>query len=114
MSEKHRSLSERRLAFSRDACEAIHSAAQALYVVGALDEITMREFDLSCLAPLPLEAQDFKRIRAKLQVSQEVLARYLGITKSTVAKWESGAATPNPTAQRLLTVIERHGLDILG
>ncbi len=96
-----------------EACEAIHSAALALHVAGAINKTTMREFDLTCLEPPTMTAQDVKRIRAGLQVSQEVLARYLGITKSTVAKWESAVKTPSPMAQRLLAAIEKHGLEIL-
>ncbi|SCC94727.1 Transcriptional regulator, XRE family (fragment) [Thiomonas sp. X19] len=37
--------------FKSDAFEAIHSAAQGLYRVGAIDKATMREFDASCLTP---------------------------------------------------------------
>lgn len=96
-----------------DAFEAVHGAAAALFEVGAIDKKTMRLYDASCLAPPNMTAKDVKRIRAKLRVSQEVLARSIGATKSTIAKWESGTNTPSPMAQQLLRVIDRHSLDIL-
>jgi len=96
-----------------DAFEAIHSAAAALLEVGAIDRKTMRLFDASCLTPPNMTAKDVKRIRAKLRVSQEVLAKSIGATKSTIAKWESGINTPSAMAQQLLRVIDRHSLSIL-
>jgi putative transcriptional regulator len=96
-----------------DAFEAIQSAAAALHAVGVFDKQTMREFDEACLSAPNYTASDVQRIRAKNQVSQEVLARYMGITKSTVAKWESSVNTPGPMAQRLLKVIDDMGLEVL-
>ena len=96
-----------------DAFEAIQSAAAALRSVGAIDKKTMREFDESCLKPPSFNARDVLRIRRKVHVSQEVLARYMGITKSTVVKWESADNTPSPMAQRLLKIIDKLGIDAL-
>lgn len=96
-----------------DAFEAIHSAAAGLLAIGAIDKQTMREFDASCLVEPDLKAADVRRIRKSVKVSQDVFARYLGTTKSTVQKWETAANTPNPFAQRLMHIIEKHGLDIL-
>ena len=97
-----------------DAFEAMHSAAAGLHAIGAIDKQTMREFDVTCLVDPDLKASDVRRIRKSVQVSQEVFARYLGTTKSTVQKWETAANTPNPFAQRLMHVIEKHGLGVLG
>jgi len=36
--------------FKSDAFEAIHSSAQALYKVGAIDKTTLPSFDESCLS----------------------------------------------------------------
>jgi putative transcriptional regulator len=96
-----------------DAFEAIHSAAAALHSVGVIDKQTMRNFDASCLSAPCVTAYDVVRIRQKMRVSQEVLAHYLGITKSTVVKWESAANTPSPMAQRLLNAIDKHGIDVI-
>jgi putative transcriptional regulator len=96
-----------------DAFDAIQSAAAGLYSVGVFDKQTMREFDETCLIAPIYTASDVQRIRTKNQVSQEVLARYMGITKSTVAKWESSVNTPSPMAQRLLKVIDEMGIEVL-
>ncbi len=96
-----------------DAFEAIHSAAAALHSVGVIDKKTMREFDESCFTPPSFTARDVLRIRNKEHLSQEVLARYMGITKSTVVKWESAANTPSPMAQRLLKVIDEQGISAI-
>lgn len=100
-------------AFKSDAFEAIHSAAAGLHSVGVIDKTTMREFDGTCLTAPNFNASDVQRIRNKYHVSQGVLARYMGIAKSTVAKWESSENTPSPMAQRLLKVIDDHGLDVI-
>ena len=42
--------------FKSDAFEAIHSAALGLHRAGAIDKATMRGFDESCLAALPVIA----------------------------------------------------------
>lgn len=99
--------------YRSDAFEAIHSAATALHSVGAIDKKTMREFDASCFTAPSFTARDVLRIRSKERLSQEVLARYMGVTKSTVVKWESAANTPSPMAQRLLKVIDELGIDAI-
>ncbi|MDQ1814637.1 helix-turn-helix domain-containing protein [Massilia sp. CCM 9210] len=96
-----------------DAFEAIHSAAAALHSVGIIDKKTMREFDESCFTPPNFTARDVLRIRTQENLSQEVLARYMGITKSTVVKWESAYNIPSPMAQRLLKVIDEQGINAI-
>ena len=100
--------------FKSNAFEAIHASASALYRVGAIDNATMRSFDASCLAvPPPLKPKEIKRLRQRFHVSQPVFARYLNTSESTVEKWETGAKRPSGMALRLLSVIEKHGLEAL-
>ena len=100
--------------FKSEAFEAIHSSASALHKVGAIDRTTMRSFDASCLAnPQPLKPQQIKKLRQRLRVSQPVFARYLNTSESTVEKWETGAKKPSGTALKLLSIVERHGLELL-
>jgi putative transcriptional regulator len=50
--------------FKSDAFEAIHSSADALLKVGAINKATMREFDQSCLTTLvEFDPQQIKRLR---------------------------------------------------
>lgn len=47
--------------FKSDAFEAIHSSADALLKVGAINMVTMREFDQSCLStPAQLDPQQIQ------------------------------------------------------
>lgn len=100
--------------FKTEAFEAIHSSASAMYKVGAIDKETMRSFDSSCLAAPPrLKPEQIKKLRQRLRVSQPVFARYLNTSESTIEKWETGAKQPSGMALKLLSVVEKHGLEAL-
>ncbi len=97
-----------------DAFSAIHSAATGLRRAGAISKTTLREYDALCLDVVPeFNAQDIKRIREHVHVSQPVFARYLNTSESTVQKWEAGQKRPSGMALRLLRVVEKHGLEVL-
>jgi len=100
--------------FRSDAFEAIHSSASAMYKVGAIDKTTMRHFDESCLRiPPVLKPAQIRKLRLRLRVSQPVFARYLNTSESTIEKWETGAKQPSGMALKLLSVVEKHGLEAL-
>jgi putative transcriptional regulator len=56
---------------------------------------------------------EIKAIRAREQISQPVLARYLNVSKNLVSDWERGVKKPGGPALRLLTVIQKKGLDTI-
>ena len=100
--------------FKSDAFEAIHSAVSGMERVGTIDKTTMRQFDEACLAkPASFAPADIKRLREMNHVSQPVFARYLNTSGSTVEKWETGAKKPSPMALKLLSVVLKHGLQVL-
>jgi putative transcriptional regulator len=100
--------------YKSDAFEAIHTSAAALQKVGAIDAITMRKFDASCLTvPVSLKPTQIKRIRQSAHVSQPVFAKYLNTSESTVQKWEAGSKQPSGMALKLLSVVQKHGLEVL-
>jgi putative transcriptional regulator len=100
--------------FKSDPFESIHSSASALLKVGAIDKATMRNFDESCLVPLPpVEPSQIKKIRVSNNVSQPVFARFLNTSASTVEKWETGAKRPSGMALKLLAIVQKHGLRVL-
>lgn len=100
--------------FKSDAFAAIHASATALQKVGAIDQMTMRRFDESCLAtPAALAPRQIKDIRERAHVSQPVFARYLNTSESTLQKWESGSKQPSGMALKLLAVVQKHGLEVL-
>ena len=97
-----------------DAFAAIHSAAKGLHRVGVINKTTMRDYDDLCLDSVAeINAQDIKRIREQVHVSQPVFARYLNTSESTVQKWETGQKKPSGMALRLLHIVEKHGLEVL-
>ncbi|MBQ9252510.1 MAG: DUF3990 domain-containing protein [Clostridia bacterium] len=52
-------------------------------------------------------------IRERLHVSQEELAKMIGISFATVNRWENGHSTPNKAAQlRLYDVCKERGVDL--
>jgi putative transcriptional regulator len=100
--------------YKSDAFEAIHTTIEAMYRAGTVDKATMLNFDESCLvAPETMAPAEIKKIREKQKVSQPVFARYLNTSESTVEKWESGAKRPSGMALKLLSIVRKHGLDVL-
>jgi len=100
--------------FKSDAFAAIHASASALHKVGAIDKTTMREFDRSCIAvPAKITATQIKQLRQSNGVSQPVFALYLNTSESTVKQWETGAKKPSGTALKLLSIVQKRGLQVL-
>ena len=100
--------------FKSPAFEAIHSAAAGLYSVDAIAQETMRSFDETCISRVSdFQPGEIKALRDQLNVSQPVFARYLNTSVSTIQKWESGAKRPGGLALKLLTIVQKHGLEVL-
>ncbi|MBK5570710.1 DNA-binding transcriptional regulator [Ensifer sp. SSB1] len=100
--------------FKSDAFEAIHSAVGDMYAAGTIDKETMRTFDETCLSiPQELTPGEIKALRENNHVSQPVFARYLNTSESTVQKWETGAKRPSGPALKLLSIVRKHGLEML-
>jgi putative transcriptional regulator len=94
--------------------KAVHESARDLHEIGLMDETTLREFDAMCLPPVKrYTAEDIRRIRKNLRLSQPVFAAYLNVTKSTVAQWEQGEKKPRGPSLKLLDLVERKGLEVL-
>ena len=94
--------------------EAVHQTARGLQNAGAMDQITLREFDRLCLPPVePLAPEQIKKIRETSRVSQAVFARLLNTSLSTVQKWEIGQKKPTGTALKLLHLVQDRGLEIV-
>ncbi|WP_343553836.1 DNA-binding transcriptional regulator [Pantoea sp.] len=100
--------------FKSPAFEAIHSAASGLFATDAISKQSMRDFDERCLTDVvDLDAQAIKNLRENLNVSQPVFARYLNTSVSTIQKWETGAKRPGGISLKLLSVVQKHGLEVL-
>ena len=100
--------------YRSDVSGALHSSAAMLLKVGALDKATMRDFAARHLVvPSAIEPAQIKQLREANNLSQPVFARYLNTSGSTVEKWETGAKRPSGMALKLLTIIQKHGLQVL-
>ena len=98
--------------YKSEALAAVHEMMEGLHEAGAVTKKTMREFDAACLAPATaLAPEEIRSIREAEQVSQPVFARYLNVSKNLVSDWERGRKRPGGPALRLLSVIQRKGLD---
>jgi putative transcriptional regulator len=100
--------------YRSDALASIHETMEALHEVGAIDKQTMREFDDACLTPVePLSPEAIRALREREHLSQPVFARYLNVSRNLVSDWERGVKRPGGPALRLLTVIEKKGIQAI-
>ena len=100
--------------YRSDAMASIHETMEALHQVGAIDKQTLREFDDACLTPVEsLSPEAIRALREREHLSQPVFARYLNVSKNLVSDWERGVKRPGGPALRLLTVIEKKGIQAI-
>jgi putative transcriptional regulator len=68
--------------------------------------ITVRDAEV---LPAPsYNAEDVLRIRMQLDVSQDIFARLLDVSRATVRSWEQKQKPPSGAARRLLQLAEKH------
>lgn len=93
---------------------AIHETAGGMFDAGDIDKKTMRSFDESCLTPIhDFTGEEIRALREREEVSQMVFAHYLNVTKDYVSKWERGEKKPAGPSLKLLSLIERKGLEAI-
>ncbi len=100
--------------YRSDAYAAIHETMEALHEVGAINKQTLREFDETCLTPVsPMLPERIRALRERERLSQPVFARYLNVSRNLVSDWERGVKKPGGPALRLLTVVEKGGIQAI-
>ena len=100
--------------YRSDALEALHETATGLHHLGLIDKKTMRDFDASCLTTVEkLSAREIAAVREKAGVSQAVFAHYLNVTVGLVSQWERGEKEPRGPSLKLLTLVQKKGLDAI-
>jgi len=100
--------------YRRDPLRSVHLAVKGLHSVGAVDKITMRNFDIACIKRVEdMPAERIVAIREKSGLSQALFAAALNVTVSLVSKWERGEKKPSGAALRLLELVERRGIDFV-
>lgn len=100
--------------YRSDAMAAIHETMEALHDVGAIDKQTIRDFDETCLTTArTIPAEDIRALREREHLSQPVFARYLNVSRNLVSDWERGVKRPGGPALRLLTLIDKKGIQAI-
>jgi putative transcriptional regulator len=96
-----------------EAMAAVLETASDMERAGLISKRTMREYEELCAAPPEYTAADIVRIRRRVRASQGFFARSLNVSASALQQWESGAKRPSGSAAKLLSVVEKHGLEVL-
>jgi putative transcriptional regulator len=93
---------------------AVHETAGDLLEAGFIDKRRMRAYDQLCLPPMrDYTADSIRALRDRYQVSQAVLAAILNTSLSTVRQWEIGEKKPSGPSVKLLSLLDRKGLQAL-
>jgi putative transcriptional regulator len=94
-----------------DILRTVRKTAAGLCRAGAIDKVTMREFDGLCLTPVtPMTPEEIRALREREEVSQSVFAHYLNVRRDAVSKWERGEKRPNGPSLKLLNLVKSKGL----
>jgi putative transcriptional regulator len=90
---------------------SIHETVQDLHSAGVLDKRTLRQFNEACLTPVrQLSPDEIRKIREREGASQAVFARYLNVSPGVVSQWERGEKHPAGASLKLLSLVEKNGL----
>ena len=93
---------------------AIHETATGLREAGIVSTQTMKSFDELCLTSVtPLSPKRIRAIRMREGASQAVFARYLNVTTGLISQWERGEKRPSGPALKLLTLVDKKGLQFV-
>ena len=94
--------------------DAVHETARDLHAAGFIDMRTLQRYDALCLEPIPTySSAKIRALRARHKLSQAVLATVLNTSLSTVRQWEIGEKQPSGPSLKLLSLLDRKGLEIL-
>ncbi len=100
--------------YRSDALGAIHETASDLHDAGLIDKRTLRRFDKLCLTPVrPMRPEDIRALRQRERVSQAVLALHLNVSTGLISQWERGEKHPSGASLKLLTLVQKKGLDAI-
>ena len=92
--------------------QAVHETAADFHRLGFIDKRKMQRFDALCIEPVPdYDGEKIRALRDHLNLSQAVLAAVLNTSVSTVRKWELGDKHPSGPSLKLLSLLERKGLE---
>lgn len=94
------------------ALDEMHETVRGLHGAGLISKRRMGEIDALCnLGVNDMSPQKIKSLREQAHMSQAVFAAVLNTSLSTVQKWEVGDKKPSGPSLKLLSLIERKGLE---
>jgi putative transcriptional regulator len=94
--------------------DAVHETARDLHAAGFIDMRSMRSYDALCLDPVPnYSSAKIRALRARHKLSQAVFASVLNTSLSTIRQWEIGAKHPSGPSLKLLSLLDKKGLEVL-
>lgn len=100
--------------YKSEALASVHELMEALHAAGGIDRKTMREFDEACLTSIAeMTPERIRSLRERERASQSVFARHLNVTAGLVSQWERGEKRPRGPSLKLLSLVERHGLQAI-
>ncbi len=92
----------------------LHQTAQDFHRAGVMSKRSMREFDESCLTPIKIfKPKDIEALRKREEASQAVFALHLGLSTTLISQWERGEKKPSGASLKLLTLVDKNGLDFV-
>ena len=97
---KRRSPVAQRLALAMDELQAAMASDKPLHELFTIRTVEVPD-------PAVYDARAVRRTRARLNVSQAVFARLVGVSPELVEHWEQGRSVPRPVVRRLLDEINR-------
>jgi putative transcriptional regulator len=94
--------------------EEMTETVKGLHKAGVITKKSMEEFEaLRNLEVKPMTPRHIKLLRNKTQLSQAVFALAMNTSLSTIQKWEAGDKKPSGTSLKLLSLVEKKGLEII-
>ncbi len=85
----------------------LHKARLLLKPIEYSIALLKNEMEDKALERLDMEPSRIRDLRQRLRLTQEDFAHMIGVTFSTVNRWENGKSQPNRIALRLLAGLER-------
>jgi putative transcriptional regulator len=84
-------------------------------IAAVYGHLARKQFDALCLdAAVPdYSPEAIRALRARLNISQTVLASAINTSANSIQKWERGAKRPSGTALKLLSLLDRKGLEVV-
>lgn len=83
-------------------------------LAGSLEEAgKIRKGQLKAARVFEYQPIDVKKIRTRLNVSQNQFALMIGVSKSTLQNWEQNRRKPEGPAKALLTIVDKNPAAVL-